>query len=215
MSSPNLEDFLNEELLGQKPKKQTKKKKKQLEWNESDPKEILEQESDKQDKSDSDDQESDEELSDKEAEVQYKDDEEKDGVKIEPDKPSHTPDGERVMEISLALSGQDYGSIEIGSNEYSFVTDLNKILSYFNISGKKLQNPETTVESLSLTVKELKSQTKNTVQLNMGMDVDDNVGINVKVNEMSQIHKDIASAVNYFNIQYQNYIIKTIDSELE
>jgi hypothetical protein len=49
----------------------------------------------------------------------------------------------------------------------------------------------------------------------MGMDVDDNVGINVKVNEMSQIHKDIASAVNYFNIQYQNYIIKTIDSELE
>lgn len=199
--SKDLEDFLNEELLNVKKKKEKNKK---IEWKESDTKEIFEQEENK------DDQEDD---TDKDAEIKYKD-EKDEGPEIKPKKAKHTPKGDKVMEVSLELSGQDYGTIELGSEEYSFNMEISNLLSHFNVSAEKIKNPETTTETLSLTVVETLTAERNEVQLNMGMDVDDNVGINVKVNNQRQTFKSIPSAIENFNMQYKRFIIDTIDGEL-
>lgn len=219
MKSENLEDFLNEELLGIKPtsKKNTKKK---IEWEESNPKDILGEDEEKKPKK-SDDKEDDKNSSDDEDarssdddSNEPKPDDEEENFKIEPTKPNHEPKGKKVMEFSLSLSDSDFGEVEIGSEEYASITNLSSILSFYEIDTKKLTDPNTTTETLKLAVKEVISQIGNSISLMMQLNTDETISINVLVNEMGQTFQDIGAAISYFDNQYQNNILNVVNKEV-
>ncbi len=214
----NLEDFLNEELLDIKPKKNKSKKK--IEWKETDTEELLEQDEKKEKENEGDKEEDSEdtrsgEEDDNEPKVGSRDDEKKkDAPKIKPKKPKHEPQGKKVMEISLSLSGEDYGNVEIGDEEYAAITGLSSLLSFYDIDARKVADASTATESLTLTVKEIVSQVQNNVSLMMRTNIDDTLSINILVNEMGQPFSDMTQAIDYFNNQYQTHILNTINREI-
>ena len=218
----DLEDFLNEELLGIKPKK-VKKKKEKLEWKEADTSEIFEQEDEKKKNSDKDVEYTDDENTrtgeedNSNPKIGSKDDKEKesDVPKIEPDKVNHTTQGKKVMEVTLELSGQDYGTADIGDEEYASITGLSSLLSFFDVDTKKLQDPNTTTESLNLTARETISQAENTITLTMRTNQNDGtISINVLVNELGQPQDNMEQAITYFNNVYQTNILNVINKEV-
>lgn len=224
MEAENLEDFLNEELLGVKPPK--KKKEKKVEWKESDPKDILGEADDSNPKTDKGDKnkedDSNNEIDDEDARASDNDgktepkpdDDEDDSFKIEPEKPNHTPKGKKVMEVSLSLSDSDFGEVEIGDEEYASVTNLSSLLSFYSIDTKKLIDPSTTTETLNLSVKEVISQIGNSISMMMQLNTDKTISINVLVNEMGQTFQNIEGAISYFNNQYQNNILNVVNKEV-
>lgn len=222
MEAENLEDFLNEELLGVKPPK--KKKEKKVEWRESDPKDILGEADDsnpkvdekgknKEDDSNNETDDEDARASDDDGKTEPKPDED-DSFKIEPEKPNHTPKGKKVMEISLSLSDSDFGEVEIGDEEYASVTNLSSLLSFYSIDTKKLTDPNTTTETLNLSVKEVISQIGNSISIMMQLNTDETISINVLVNEMGQTFQNVEGAISYFNNQYQNNILNVVNKEV-
>jgi len=229
MKSENLEDFLNEELLGVKPSK----KKKKIEWEESDPKEILgeagedsntpdtnlnkkkknKKSSESEEETDVGDDE-DTRTSDDTSNEPKPDSDEDEEFRIKPEKPNHQPQGKKVMEVSLSLSDTDFGEVEIGDEEYASVTNLSSLLSFYEIDTQKLKDPKTMTETLKLSVKEVISQIGNSISIMMQLNTDDTISINVLVNELGQTFQDIAAAINYFDSQYQNNILNIINKEV-
>lgn len=211
MENLDLEDFLNEQLLGTKPK--SKLKKKEIKWEESNPNKIFEEsEDDENNEGDTEDSRSGDEEGNEPKETKEKDD---DSPKITPEKVKHETLGKKVMEISLSLSGQDYGTADIGDEEYASITDLSALLSFFNIDTNKIQDPKTSTESLTLDVKETISQSQNSTTLTMRTNKNDGtISINVLVNEMGQTHNSMPAAINYFNSAYQINILNVINREI-
>lgn len=214
----DLEDFLNEELLGIKPKNE-KKAKKKIEWKESNPNDIFEEDEKKSDEADDDENSraaaSAEDDSPKEDSIEDKKKKEKDSPKITPEKVDHKTQGKKVMEVSLSLSGQDYGTVDIGDEEYASVTGISSLLGFFNIDTNKIQDPKTSTESLTLEVKETISQSQNFATLTMRTNENDGtISINVLVNDMGQPQENMPAAIKYFNNAYQINILNVINKEV-
>lgn len=219
----DLEDFLNEELLGIKPKK-VKKKKEKLEWKEADTKDLLEQDDEKKKNKDDveyvdsentrtgDEDDSNPKLGNKHDNEK---DKKSDTPNLSPEKVNHITQGKKVMEVTLELSGQDYGTADIGDEEYASITGLSSLLSFFDVNTEKLQDPKTATESLNLTARETVSQAENTITLTMRTNQNDGtISINVLVNELGQPQDNMQQAITYFNNVYQNNILNVINKEV-
>lgn len=124
------------------------------------------------------------------------------------------PKGEKVLEVSLSISGVDQGTIEIGSEEYATITDMSALMDLFDIDAGNISDPKKTVKSFVLSIQEFASQTnENTLSIMMQSNKDETFSINVLVNEIGQTFSDIQRAVNYFNTQYQQTILDVINKE--
>lgn len=213
MNNLDLEDFLNEELLGIKPK--PKKKEKKIEWEESNPNEIFEEEDKKEEEPDEEEDSRSGESEKEPKEGDRKEKEKDDGPKITPEKVKHETQGKKVMEVSLSLSGQDYGTADIGDEEYASITGISSLLGFFDVDTNKIQDPNASTESLTLEVKETISQSQNSATLTMRTNKNDGtISINVLVNDMGQSQDNMAAAINYFNNAYQINILNVINKEV-
>lgn len=125
------------------------------------------------------------------------------------------PKGEKVLEVGLLIDGVDQGTIEIGSEEYGTITDMSALLDLFDIAASNLTDPEKTVKSFVLSTKESVSQSgENTISIMMQSNKDETFSINVLVNEIGQTFSDLVKAVEYFDTQYQQNVLDTINREV-
>jgi len=203
----SMDEALDEILFDKKsPKKKTRKRINEVEVEkESDVSHIIEQEDTSDDAEDSSE---DDDASTADAEDATAGESRKSAKK-------RKPKGEKVMEVSLSLSGEDQGTIEIGSEEYATITDMSALMDLFDIDAGKLSNPETTVKSFVLSIQEFASQTnENSLSIMMQSNRDETFSINVLVNEIGQTFNDIERAINYFNTQYQQNILDIINKEI-
>lgn len=201
----SMEDLLNESLYGVKPKK--KKKKKEIKETQVDVKEILGE-------AEKDENKDDEGTEDGKDDVSTLDswDATAEASKDKADKKDAK--GELVMTVSLIISDADQGKLEIGVDEYASITNINSLLSLYDIDTKNLIDPEKTTDTLELTAQEeVSTSDKNSMSLMMRSNVDGTLSINVLVNELGQPFDNIDTAINYFNQQYQNNILNIINKK--
>lgn len=200
MSEFTMDDLLDECLFN-KPKK-NKKKRKEIKETVVDVKKIL---GEAEDKGAEEDVEEASTLDAKDATAsKSKDDAEKKDAK-----------GELVMTVSMKISDVDQGDLEIGEEEYASITNINSILSLYDISTKNLVDPNKATDTLSITVEEeVSNSDKNNISMVMRSNVDGTMSINVLVNELGQTFDNIDSAIQYFDRQYQNNILNIINKEV-
>lgn len=222
MPAENMSDFVDEILEGKKKKPL---KKKEIKESEIDVNEII-AEDEKVIPSDDDEEEKEEEK-DEEETLPIPDEEETDQeeegplskedvvYKSQRAAKAHTMQGDsKVMEVSMSLDGKDLGKIEVGSDEYGTLTDINSILDLYDLSSAEVLNAELDVTSITITAQEEVSQSdsdKENVSIMMRMNKDGTLGINVLVNEIGQTFNDLNSAIAYFDRQYQSNILDTIN----
>ena len=202
MPDYTMEDLVNESLYGIKPKK---KKKTKIKESETNIKDIIAEadEEETKDKEETSDDASMLDSSDATAESSQEKASKKEA------------DGELVMTITLTISGADQGRMEIGENEYASITNINSLLSLYDIDTKNLIDPEKATETLELTVQEeVATSDKNNVSMMMRSNIDGTISINILVNEMGQTFDNLDSAIQYFNQQYQNNILNIINKEI-
>jgi hypothetical protein len=209
------EEFIDEDLFGIKPKKV--KKVKTIKESETDIKKILGE----ADEEPSLDAEKSAPEGDKEKPIETKKDTSSLSAKdAKSDKSKKTVekkevDGELVMTVQLSISDEDQGKIEIGDKEYLGITNINALLSLYDIDTNNVTDPEKTTETLQLSVQEVTSKgDHNSVLLVMRSNVDGTVSINVLVNDLGTTFEDINAAITFFNTQYVNNIINIINKNL-
>lgn len=201
MPDYTMEDLVNESLYGIKPKK---KKPKKIQESETNVKDIISEADEEEKKDDSDDSGDASTLDSADATAEYS-----------KEKASNKrTDGELVMTVTLTISGSDQGKMEIGENEYASITNINALLSLYDIDTKNLVDPEKATETLELTVQEeVATSDKNNVSMMMRSNIDGTISINILVNELGQTFDNLDSAIQYFNQQYQNNILNIINKE--
>lgn len=200
MPEYTMEDLINESLYGMKPKK--KKQPKKIQESETDVKKILHEADDEKETEEGDKDASTPDPSDASA-----------GSSQEKAL-NKEPDGDLVMTITLTISGSDQGKQQIGEDEYASITNINSLLSLYDIDTKNIVDPEKTTETLELTVQEeVSSSDKNNISMMMRSNIDGTISINVLVNELGQTFDNLDSAIQYFNQQYQNNILNIINKE--
>ena len=200
-----MEDLINESLFGKKPKK--KRKPRKIKESKTDIKKIL-GEAEEEEKKDEEGKEQSDEASTLDA---------KDATaeKAKEDADKKEAKGELVMTVNMTISDSDQGKLEIGEDEYASITNINSLLSLYDIDTKNLIDPEKTTDTLTLVVQEEVSNTdKNNISLMMRSNVDGTISINVLVNELGQPFDNIDGAIQYFNQQYQNNILNIINKEV-
>lgn len=196
-----------DEILFNKKTKQSKKRITKVEEKQNDVKDLIEQDENNEDEDITDNEENADDASTDDA----KDATAKESRKAAKKRKSK---GEKVMEVSLSISGVDQGTIELGSEEYATITDMSALMDLFDIDAGNITDPKKTVKSFVLSIQEFASQTnENTLSIMMQSNKDDTFSINVLVNEIGQTFNDIARAVSYFNTQYQITILDVINKE--
>ena len=206
----NMEEALDEILFDKKPSKKKRKRiQEKTEEKKTDVENIIEAEAEEDaDYDDIDGEEAADDASTADADDATAKESRKDASK-------RKPKGEKVLEAGLAIDGVDQGTMEIGSEEYGTITDMSALMDLFDINASNLTDPEKTVKSFVLSIQEYASQTnENTLSMMMQSNKDETFSINVLVNEIGQTFSDLPKAVNYFNTQYQQSILDTINKEL-
>lgn len=205
----NMEETVDEILFDKKPsKKKRKRVQEKTEEKKTDVENIIEADEEESDKEDSSDEETADDASTADADDATAKESRKNASK-------RKPKGEKVLEIGLSIDGVDQGSMEIGSEEYGTITDMSALFDLFDISAANIIDPEKTVKSFVLSAQEYASQTnENTLSIMMQSNKDETFSINVLVNEIGQTFSDIKKAIGYFNTQYQQSILDTINKEL-
>ena len=201
-----MEDLIEENLFGKKPKK--KRAPKKIKESITDVKKILGEadEKDKEEKEDGKDQ------SDEASTLDAKD---ATAEKAKEDADKKEAKGDLVMTVTLIISDSDQGKLEIGEDEYASITNINSLLSLYDIDTKNLIDPEKSTDTLTLTVQEeVSNSDKNNISMMMRSNVDGTLSINILVNELGQPFDNIDSAIQYFNQQYQNNILNITNKEV-
>jgi len=203
MSNYTMDDLLDECLYGKKKKK--KKKIKKIIETKVNVKEILGEAEDK-------DKAENEKTADDASTLDAKD---ATAEKSKEDADKKELKGDLVMTISLTISNSNQGKLEIGEEEYASITNINSLLSLYDIDTKNLIDPEKATDTLTLTIEEQVSKSdKNNIALVMRSNVDGTLSINILINEMGQPFDNIEAAIVYFNQQYQNNILNIINKEV-
>lgn len=202
-----MEDLINESLYGKKPKK--KRKPRKIKESKTDVKKILGEAEDEKEKVE---KEAGKEQSDDASTLDAKD---ASAEKAKEDADKKEAKGELVMTVTLTISDSDQGKLEIGEEEYGSITNINSLLSLYDIDTKNLVDPEKSTDTLNLVVQEeVSNSDKNNISLMMRSNVDGTLSINVLVNELGQPFDNIDGAIQYFNQQYQNNILNIINKEV-
>jgi hypothetical protein len=208
----NFEEFIDNNLFGIKPKTK-KREKKVIKESNTDIKKILEDEEVPVDAPSAEGEEESKSAKKDTSSLSAKD------TKSEKSKETAEKkevDGELVMTVQLSISDEDQGKMEIGDKEYLGITNINALLSLYDIDTNNVTDPAKTAETLSLSVQEVTSKgDHNSVLLVMRSNVDGTVSINVVVNDLGQTFEDLNAAITYFNTQYQNNILNIINKNLK
>lgn len=200
-----MEDLINESLFNKKPKK--KRKPKKIKESKTDIKEIIGEAEEKR-KKDKKDKEIVDDASTLDAH---------DATAEASKEKTHKKEakGKLVMTVNLTISDSDQGKLEIGQEEYGSITNINSLLSLYDINTKNLVDPEKSTDTLNLVVQEeVSNSDKNNISLMMRSNIDGTLSINILVNELGQPFDNIDNAIQYFNQQYQNNILNIINKEV-
>lgn len=202
----SMEDLINESLYGKKPKK--KRKPNKVKESITDVKKILGEAEEKE----KEEEEAGKEQSDDASTLDAKD---ATAEKAKEDADKKEAKGELVMTVTLTISDSEQGKMEIGEDEYASITNINSLLSLYDIDTKNLVDPKKSTDTLSLIVQEeVSNSDKNNITMMMRSNVDGTLSINILVNELGQTFDNIDSAIQYFNQQYQNNILNIINKEV-